>query len=102
MDGATRAPRSCVWLGVPIPSPERCSFRSVCKFILEDLLQTCDPLRRQAIAGKVVHGINCGHVFSLTNKRKTLDVAIGIGTPDTTKESVPGIYQGSIASLLLS
>jgi hypothetical protein len=75
---------------------------ALCKLVLEDLLSACKSLRDQALVGKVVYGINYGHVFPLTNKKKNLDLAIGIGTPDTTKNSVPGIYQGTITTLQLS
>jgi hypothetical protein len=75
---------------------------ALCEMILEDLLAVCDVLRQQALAGSVVYGINYEHAFPLTKKRKSLDLAIGVGTPDTTAKSVAGIYQGSISSLRLS
>jgi hypothetical protein len=75
---------------------------ALCRMILEDLLAACQPLREQALAGRVVYGINYEYKFPRSHKPKTLDLAIGIGTPDTHKESVPGIYQGAIAKLLFS
>jgi len=75
---------------------------ALCRFIIQDLLATCDTLREQALAGTVVYGINYSHVFPLNKKKKTLDLAIGAGAPDTTKESVPGIYQGTISTLLFA
>jgi hypothetical protein len=75
---------------------------ALCKMILEDLLATCKPLRKHALAGKVVYGVNYKHKFPLTGKAKTLDLAIGIGIPDTGEESLPAIYRGSIHTLLFS
>lgn len=75
---------------------------ALCRFVLQDLLASCSELRAQAIAGKVAYGINYECHFPLTSKKKTLDLAIGIGTPDTTLTSVPGIYLGNIDELRIS
>lgn len=75
---------------------------ALCKLILEDLLASCHQLRERALTGKIVYGINYKSVFQLTGKTKNLDLAIGIGSPDTTKDSVPGIYQGEISTLLIA
>lgn len=75
---------------------------ALCRFILEDLLASCAALREQAQARTVVYGINYSYRFPLSKKAKSLDLAIGAGTPDTKKESVAGIYQGTITELQLS
>jgi hypothetical protein len=75
---------------------------ALCRFILEDLLAACELLREQAKDGKVVYGINYPYTFPITKKTKSLDLAIGVGTPDTSKESVAGIYLGRISHLRFS
>jgi hypothetical protein len=76
---------------------------ALCRFILADLLETCLPMREQALAGRVVYGINYKHTWKLTGKIKTLDLAVGIGTPDTTLLSaLPDIYRGTIDRVLLA
>src|SRR5262249_23922355 len=75
---------------------------ALCEYILEDLLAECEPLREQARDGRVVYGINCKYSFPLTRKKKTLDLAVGVGTPDTLAEAVPGIYKGTVQPLRLA
>ncbi|MEX0678121.1 MAG: hypothetical protein WD063_13650 [Pirellulales bacterium] len=53
---------------------------ALCNLILEDLLRACPALARDALADKIVYGINARHTFP-NGKTKTLDLAIG-----TTKE----------------
>jgi hypothetical protein len=70
---------------------------ALCRFILEDLLEHCTALRDEARSGRVVYGINYGYTWKKSRKTKTLDLAVGTGTPDTTLASgVPGIYRGTI------
>ncbi len=53
---------------------------ALCTLILEDLLRSCPALAKDALADKIVYGINAKHTFP-NGKKKTLDLAIG-----TTKE----------------
>jgi hypothetical protein len=76
---------------------------ALCRFILEDLLKHCAPLRQQAVAGGIVYGINYLHQWAQSRKTKTLDLAVGTGTPDTSLASpVRGIYRGTIERVLIS
>lgn len=76
---------------------------ALCRFILEDLLRQCEPMRADAAAGRIVYGINYEHRWPQTAKRKTLDLAIGTGTPDTTRtSSVRGIYRGVLERVLIA
>jgi hypothetical protein len=76
---------------------------ALCRFILEDLLQASQILKEQALAGRVVYGINYTHTWKETGKIKTLDLAIGTGLADTTLPSpVAGIYRGAIERVLIS
>jgi hypothetical protein len=76
---------------------------ALCRFILEDLLEHCPPLRDQALAGQVVYGINYAYTWKRSGKHKTLDLAIGTGTADTTLASaVAGIYRGAIERMRLA
>jgi len=49
---------------------------ALCKLILEDLLRACASIREQAMADRIVYGINARHTFP-NGKKKTLDLAIG-------------------------
>jgi hypothetical protein len=76
---------------------------ALCRFVLEDLLEHCLSLRDHALASKVVYGINYGFTWQRSGKTKTLDLAIGTGTPDSSLESpVAGIYRGSIDRVLIA
>jgi hypothetical protein len=50
---------------------------ALCLAILKDILNRCPVLQEQAIRGEVACGINLQHKWKTTNKRKTLDLAIG-------------------------
>jgi hypothetical protein len=65
---------------------------AICKFILADLLDTCEALRSQSLAGKVVYGINARHVFP-NGKKKTLDLAIGTPRTLDQKEPLAGVLR---------
>jgi hypothetical protein len=74
---------------------------ALCRFILEDLLDHCESLREQGLAGRVIYGIN--HEHQWPRKKKTLDLAIGFGTPDTMlPTSVAGIYRGQFGRVLIA
>jgi hypothetical protein len=75
---------------------------ALCQLILEDLLVHCKPLRDQGLAGKVVYGINYGYTFPRTGKAKTIDLALGTGTADTTLPAAAGIYRGTVTELRLA
>src|SRR5271156_5229075 len=49
---------------------------ALCALILEDLLLACPEMRTQALADRIVYGINARHTFP-NGKKKTLDLAIG-------------------------
>ncbi len=49
---------------------------ALCTLILEDLLRACPALSRDALADRIVYGINARHTFP-NGKTKTLDLAIG-------------------------
>ena len=51
---------------------------SLCTLIMADLLERCPLLRSQAARRQVAYGINVGHQWQTTGKRKNLDLAIGI------------------------
>jgi hypothetical protein len=75
---------------------------ALCKLILEDLLRSCPALAANALADKIVYGINAKHTFP-NGKKKTLDLAIG-----TTKEIkqptrfADTIYPGKIDRVQIS
>jgi hypothetical protein len=54
------------------------------RLIIEDILDTCEPLRKHAEAGRIAARINHRHYWA-NGKSKTLDLAIGIpsGPPRT-------------------
>ena len=75
---------------------------AICKFILADLLDTCEALRIQSLAGKVVYGINARHVFP-NGKKKTLDLAIGTSRTLDQKEPLAGaLRSGEIERVLFA
>ena len=49
---------------------------ALCQFVLKDLLAHCPAMRKDALANKIVYGINARHTFP-NGKKKTLDLAIG-------------------------
>src|SRR5581483_5116149 len=76
---------------------------ALCRFILDDVLKHCLRLREHALAGRVVYGINYAHRWPQSGKTKTLDLAVGTGTADTSLPSlVQGIYRGAIDRVLIS
>src|SRR5436309_15984906 len=62
--------------------------KELCRLILEDLIAACPKLRNQSKQSKLVYGINCLYTFPVSNKSKTLDLAIGKGQPDTSAERI--------------
>ena len=77
--------------------------KALCKLILEDILLACPVLREQALADKIVYGINARHIWP-NGKKKTIDLAIG--TTKTIKKKstrfAGTIYPGQIESVLIS
>jgi hypothetical protein len=75
---------------------------ALCALVLEDLLAACDPLRRDALADRIVYGINARHTFP-NGKTKTLDLSIGttkgIKQPARFGET---IYPGEIDRVLFA
>jgi hypothetical protein len=75
---------------------------ALCRLILADLLSACPALKKQALADRVVYGINARHVFP-NGKKKTLDLAIGavkeIKQPERFAKS---ICAGTIDRILIS
>lgn len=75
---------------------------ALCRFILEDLLATCQALRDEALANRVVYGINAKHTFP-NGKRKTLDLAIGTAKAVNDSNRFAGaICTGEIDRVLIS
>ena len=75
---------------------------ALCKLVLRDLIEACPTLRDQALADKIVYGINAKHLFP-NGKKKTLDLAIG--TPKTIETSdrlAATIYPGKIDRVLIA
>ena len=65
--------------------------KALCRFILEDLLERCAPLREQAARGLIAYGINVAHAWP-DGKIKTHDLALGRpATPHPEPSEVPGI-----------
>ncbi|MGA2619075.1 MAG: hypothetical protein ABSF26_15815 [Thermoguttaceae bacterium] len=75
---------------------------ALCKLILRDLIESCQQMRENALADKLVYGINARHVFP-NGKKKTLDLAVG--TPlaiDKTDRFAGVIHGGRIGRVLLA
>jgi len=51
--------------------------KQLARFVVEDLLDTCEPLLDHALAGRVAFGINYRHTWP-NGKAKTLDLVIGL------------------------
>jgi hypothetical protein len=64
---------------------------ALCALILEDLLRACHALKKDALADKIVYGINARHTFP-NGKKKTLDLAIGA----TTRIKAPTRFANAI------
>ncbi len=75
---------------------------ALCTLILEDLRSACSEIRADALADRIVYGINARHTFP-NGKKKTLDLAIG--TVKTIKQPTrfaDTIYPGEIDRVLIS
>ncbi|MEX2287942.1 MAG: hypothetical protein WD648_12685 [Planctomycetaceae bacterium] len=75
---------------------------ALCSLILEDLLAACPVLKEQALADKIIYGINTRHTFP-NGKKKTLDLAIG--TAKSIKQPArfaQVIYPGEIDRVFIS
>jgi hypothetical protein len=75
---------------------------ALCGFILKDLVAACPRLREQALANKIIYGINARHTFP-NGKKKTLDLAIG--SPNLINDSARfagAICTGVIDRVLVS
>jgi hypothetical protein len=75
---------------------------ALCTLVLEDLLQACPMLANDALADKIVYGINAKHTFP-NGKTKTLDLAIGTPKAITQAARFAGtICQCKIERVLIS
>jgi hypothetical protein len=75
---------------------------ALCRLVLEDLLAECPCLSEQALADRVVYGINARHVFP-NGKKKTLDLAIGTTRAiHQTERFARTIWGGEIDRVLIS
>ena len=75
---------------------------ALCKLVLRDILEACQPLYDDAQLDKIVYRINARHIFP-NGKKKTLDLAIG--TPRVVLEGdrfAGVIHQGDIDRVLLA
>ena len=75
---------------------------ALCGFVLADLLAACPTLHDQAVADRIVYGINARHTFP-NGKRKTLDLAVGIALAvNDTPRFGDAIHTGTIARVLIA
>jgi hypothetical protein len=75
---------------------------ALCTLILEDLLRACPSLSDDALADKIVYGINAQHTFP-NGKTKTLDLAIGTAKEiDEPTRFGRTICPGQISRVLIS
>jgi hypothetical protein len=75
---------------------------ALCKLVLRDIIEACEPMRGQALSDKVVYGINTRHVFP-NGKKKTLDLAIGTPRAVDAGDRLAGaIHQGEIERVLFA
>jgi hypothetical protein len=75
---------------------------ALCTLILEDLLRDSAPLRADALADRVVYGINAKHTFP-NGKTKTLDLAIGTAREiGESTRFADTIYPADIERVLIS
>lgn len=51
--------------------------QSLCRFLLDDLMERSPVLREQAARGVIAYGIDLKHVWPGSGKKKTIDLAIG-------------------------
>jgi hypothetical protein len=75
---------------------------ALCNLVVADLVAACPKLRKQALADRIVYGINARYVFP-NGKKKTLDLAIG--TPkiiEQTDRLAGTIRPGEIEKVLVS
>ncbi len=77
--------------------------KAISLFVLDDLLDVCPRLRKQAKAGRVVYGVNLKHLWLNSEKKKTIDLAVGLGEVGPV-ESLEDhlIAQGPIKRVLIS
>lgn len=74
--------------------------KQLCLYVLEDLLENCRVIRAQAEQRRLVYGIN-KELRSMSGKKKTLDLAIGIPA-GTVEHGAEPIAMGEISDLLFS
>jgi hypothetical protein len=75
---------------------------ALCKLVLNDLIENCATLRKNALADKIVYRINAKHVFP-NGKKKTLDLAIGTSkSANLTERFADVIYRGDIDRVLIA
>jgi hypothetical protein len=79
--------------------------KKLCELILEDLVDTCLPIRQHAAAGRVVYGIDYTYTWP-NGKSKKLDLAIGTPTGPVSVPFGTGmariIGKNAIARLLIA
>ncbi len=102
MADQARAQRPKIWLGLPLPLASDAHSIALCTLILEDLLAACPELRDDALADRIVYGINAKHTFP-NGKKKTLDLAIGTtGAVKVATRFANTICPGEIDRVLIS
>lgn len=75
--------------------------KALCLFVLEDLLDRSSVIREQAQNRSIVYGINTQFLWEAVDKKKTLDLAIGIPDVDPGHGAEP-IAMGRISDVLFS
>lgn len=76
----------------------------LCRLIVDDLLQACEKLRRDAQSRRIVYGINVRSPFisPVTGKSIKLDLAIGPPHTDTPLTGEQPILAGQLADVFFS
>lgn len=74
---------------------------ALCTLVLEDLLRACPAITKDALADKIVYGINWEHTFP-NGKKKTLDLAIGTTKEIEDERFARTIYPGKIDRVLIA
>ncbi len=75
---------------------------ALCTLVMEDLLERCPLLRSQAARGQVAYGINVGHQWPKTGKRKNLDLAVGIPADPSHETQGDIVKVGQFSEVLIS
>jgi hypothetical protein len=77
--------------------------KAICSFVLIDILDACPLLLEHGKAGKIVYRVNLKHLWTKSNKEKSIDLAIGTPVGGAIKLLLEEpISEGIIDRVLLS